>query len=63
VTNKSDWFVEYVQDMPRLDTMTFGDGREHYVEGRGHVQIKLKFKTLMFMNALHSWIKQEFAFN
>jgi hypothetical protein len=41
MTNRRDWFVFFVQNNPKPDIVTFGDGRKHLVEGCGNLTVKL----------------------
>jgi hypothetical protein len=37
MTNRSNWFVKFVEDKTKSETVILGDRMEHFVEGHGNV--------------------------
>jgi hypothetical protein len=52
MNNTFDWFLEFVEDNSRSDSIILGDNKVHHVEGSGKVHIESGAKTFMFKNVL-----------
>jgi hypothetical protein len=53
MTNRSNWFVEFVEDKSMSDTIILVDHKTHYVQGRGDPQFESRGKTFIFKNVLY----------
>ena len=54
MTHRKQWFVNFVEDKSRIETVMVADGKVYCVEGRGDVQIKLENgKKCTFSNVLY----------